>query len=216
MKSINQHINKLREDFLKGELSEENISHEPNVLFEHWFNEAINLEVNEPLAFNLATVNEENKPTSRIVYLREFGENKFYFFTNYHSRKAQELVKHPHICMNFFWPELERQVRIEGTVEKASKEKSDSYFEHRPKESKIGAWSSPQSKVIVNRNELENLVNENRLKFTTDEIPRPEFWGGFVITAHYYEFWQGRKSRLHDRISFTQEGDNWKINRLAP
>ncbi len=216
MSQSNQYIFQLREDFMKGQLSENAIAKFPCLQFENWMKEAIESKVNEVQAFNLSTVSKNNKPSSRIVYLREYGQDEFYVYTNYSSRKAIDISGNNNICMTFFWPELERQIRIEGTIEFAEKEKSDAYFNQRPTESKIGAWSSPQSKVIANREVLDDLVKENTLKFTGNEISRPDFWGGYKITANYYEFWQGRKSRLHDRIAFMKNGTNWKIERLAP
>jgi pyridoxamine 5'-phosphate oxidase len=216
MEQSNRHISELREDFMKGELSEEVISKTPSLQFDSWMIEAIGSKVNEVQAFNLCTVSKENKPSSRIVYLREFGNDVFYFYTNYNSRKAIDISVNKNVSMTFFWPELERQIRIEGTVEFAEKEKSDAYFDQRPSQSKIGAWSSPQSKIILNREALEKLVLENTTQFKDQEIARPDFWGGYKITANYYEFWQGRKSRLHDRIAFKRENESWKIDRLAP
>lgn len=216
MEHSNSHISQVREDFMKGQLSEKHIFNDPSLQFDKWMKEAIESKINEVQAFNLCTVNQEHKPSSRIVYLREFGHQAFYFYTNYNSRKGDNISENKNVSMTFFWPELERQVRIEGTIEFAEKEKSDAYFNQRPNESKIGAWSSPQSTPINDRNALDILVNENTLKFKDKEIDRPEFWGGYKITANYYEFWQGRKSRFHDRIAFTFENDNWKIERLAP
>ena len=216
MEQSNGYISQLREDFMKGQLSENAIAKMPALQFETWMKEAIESKVNEVQAFNLCTVSGSNKPSSRIVYLREFGNDVFYFYTNYNSRKAFDISGNNNISMTFFWPELERQIRIEGTIEFAEKEKSDDYFNKRPTESKIGAWSSPQSKSISDRSELEKLVQDNTDKFKNKDISRPEFWGGYKITANYYEFWQGRKSRLHDRIAFTTENGNWKIERLAP
>jgi len=217
MSQVNQHISQLREDFMKGQLSEEAISKEPSLQFEKWMQDAIDAKVNEVPACNIATVDENGKPSARIIYLREFGENRFYFYTNYHSRKAIEINKNPQVCLTFFWPELERQIRIEGIIlQKAEDEKSDAYFNARPHDSKIGAWSSPQSKVLKGRTELEAIIESNKVKFENKEIPRPDFWGGYIIKANYYEFWQGRKNRLHDRIAFTLENENWKIERLAP
>jgi len=216
MEQANQHIFQLREDFMKGQLSENAIAKIPSLQFDNWMKEAIESKITEVQAFNLSTVNSLNKPSSRIVYLREFGNDQFYFYTNYHSRKALDVSVNKNICMTFFWPELERQIRIEGTIEFAEKEKSDAYFNQRPIESKIGAWSSPQSKSISDRTILEKLVQENSDKFKDKKITRPEFWGGYKIAANYYEFWQGRKSRLHDRIAFTLENENWRIERLAP
>ncbi len=216
MSHVNQHISQLREDFMKGELSENNLENTPDLQFEKWMKEAIEAKVIEVAACNLATVGIDNKPTTRIVYLREFFDNSFYFYTNYSSRKAKEIANNPNVCLNFFWPELERQVRIEGTVTLAEKEKSDAYFNARPQDSKIGAWSSPQSQVIKGREELNDNIETTKIKFANREVPRPEFWGGYIIKATYYEFWQGRKNRLHDRIVFKLENNNWKIERLAP
>ncbi len=217
MSHVNQHISQLREDFMKGELSETNLNKTPDLQFEQWMQDAIDAKVNEVVACNLATVDKNNKPSARIIYLREFGDNEFYFYTNYDSRKAAEIANNPNVCLTFFWPELERQVRIEGVIsKKAEAEKSDAYFNARPQDSKIGAWSSPQSKVLKNREELNSFIENNKTKYKDQEIPRPNFWGGYIIKANYYEFWQGRKNRLHDRIAFILENNNWKIERLAP
>lgn len=217
MSQVNQHISQLREDFMKGELSENNLNNTPDLQFEQWMKDAIDAKVNEVPACNLATVDKNNKPSARIIYLREFSNNEFYFYTNYDSRKGQQIAENPNVCLTFFWPELERQIRIEGVItQKAEAEKSDAYFNARPQDSKIGAWSSPQSRVLNNREELNTFIEGNKTKFNNQEIPRPEFWGGYIIKANYYEFWQGRKNRLHDRIAFTLENGNWKIERLAP
>ena len=216
MSQLNEHIFQLREDFMKGTLSEDSISKSPPLVFENWMKEAIQAKVNEVQAFHLGTVSPDNKPSGRIVYLREFIDNHYYFYTNYESRKALDISANNNACLTFFWPELERQIRMEGTIDFAGKNKSDAYFRSRPRESKIGAWSSPQSKVIENRETLNDFVNANTAKFDNQEIPRPDTWGGYVFTATYYEFWQGRKSRLHDRISFSRHDDAWKIERLAP
>ena len=217
MSQVNQHISQLREDFMKGELSENNLNKTPDLQFEQWMKDAIDAKVNEVPACNLATVDKNNKPSARIIYLREFSNNEFYFYTNYDSRKGIQIAENPNVCLTFFWPELERQIRIEGVItQKAEAEKSDAYFNARPQDSKIGAWSSPQSRVLNNREELNTFIEGNKTKFNNQKIPRPEFWGGYVIKANYYEFWQGRKNRLHDRIAFTLENGNWKIERLAP
>ena len=216
MGEVNSYIFQLREDFMKGQLSENAIASLPQQQFETWMQEAVKAKVNEVQAFNLATVSKDHKPSSRIVYLREFAENELYFYTNYQSHKAIDITSNANVCATFFWPELERQIRIEGIAVFASKEKSDAYFNARPKESKLGAWSSPQSRVIASRDTLDAFVTETHEKFNDDEIPRPEFWGGYMIKAHYYEFWQGRKSRLHDRIAYTKQPEGWKIERLAP
>lgn len=216
MSQLNEHISQLREDFMKGKLSENDISSYPHIVFEQWMQEAINAKVNEVQAFHLSTVSKEGKPSGRILYLREFFNDDYYFYTNYKSRKSLDISNNNFGSFTFFWPELERQIRMEGTIELAGKEKSDAYFNVRPRESKIGAWSSPQSKVIDNREALDDFVKNNTDKFENQEIPRPDHWGGYVFTANYYEFWQGRKSRLHDRISFTKNSNAWNIARLAP
>lgn len=217
MSEVNHYIFQLREDFMKGILSEKSIAELPHIQFENWMKEAVDAKVNEVQAFNLATVNKDYKPSARIVYLREFSDNNFYFYTNYQSHKGGDIASNANVCATFFWPELERQIRIEGIVEYASKDKSDEYFNARPTDSKLGAWSSPQSKVIVSRETLDEFVSETKARFNnTENIPRPDFWGGYIIKATYYEFWQGRKSRLHDRIAFSMENEKWKIERLAP
>lgn len=217
MSHVNQHISQLREDFMKGELSETTLHKSPDLQFEQWMKDAIDAKVNEVPACNLATVDATNKPSARIIYLREFGNNDFYFYTNYNSRKAKEIIENPNVCLTFFWPELERQIRIEGIIiSKTDQEKSDAYFNARPLDSKIGAWSSPQSSVLKNRDELNAFIETNKTKFSGKEIPRPDFWGGYIIKANYYEFWQGRKNRLHDRIAFTLKDSSWRIERLAP
>lgn len=202
---------------MKGELSETTLHKTPDLQFEQWMKDAIDAKVNEVPACNLATVDANHKPSARIIYLREFGNNDFYFYTNYNSRKAKEILDNPNVCLTFFWPELERQIRIEGIIiSKAEQEKSDTYFNARPLDSKIGAWSSPQSSVLKNRDELNDFIETNKTKFADKKIPRPDFWGGYIIKARYYEFWQGRKNRLHDRIAFTFENNSWKIERLSP
>ncbi len=216
MSEVNSYIFQLREDFMKGQLSERSIASLPQLQFENWMKEAVEAKVNEVQAFNLATVGKDHRPSSRIVYLREFSENDLYFYTNYQSHKGIDISENAHVCATFFWPELERQIRIEGTAKFAPKEKSDAYFNARPTESKLGAWSSPQSKVIASRDTLDQLVLETGKKFNDTLIPRPEFWGGYIIKASYYEFWQGRKSRLHDRITYTKQNEVWEIERLAP
>lgn len=216
MSGVSQHIYQLREDFMKGILSEKEVLSLPYLQFEKWMKEAVDGHVAEAQAFHLATVSADCKPSARVVYLREFDNDQYYFYTNYGSRKGREIAQNGFVSMCFFWPELERQVRIEGRIDKAPAAKSDAYFKARPEGSKIGAWSSPQSRVIGSREELEHKVSDYTRQFEGKDIPRPEFWGGYVIKADYYEFWQGRKSRLHDRICYTQQNGSWKIERLAP
>lgn len=201
---------------MRGTLSEQEVSKDPFLQFRLWLQQAVDAKIHEVQAMNLATVSQEGKPSSRIVYLREFENNQFWFYTNYDSKKSQELQQNPNACLTFFWPELERQVRIEGTVAKASAEQSDRYYNTRPYESKVGAWASHQSHLLSSREELEKKVEALRSELSPDTIKRPDFWGGFALTAHYYEFWQGRKSRLHDRISYGLKEGAWRISRLSP
>lgn len=216
MSSLRDEIKKLREDFTKGTLNDTGVDPDPFKQFELWLSQAVEAKIPEVQAVNLCTVSADGKPASRIVYVREFENDQFFIYTNYNSRKAKDMLQNPNISLTFFWPELERQIRIEGIVKKADKEKSDNYFKNRPRESQIGAWASNQSGVLKNREELEAAVETIRNKFEGKDVLRPDFWGGFEITATYYEFWQGRKSRLHDRISYTLEKENWIIKRLAP
>lgn len=216
MGALRDEIKKLREDFTKGVLTDESVKGDPFLQFEFWLMQASDAKIPELQAVNLSTVSKDGKPASRIVYLREFENNYFRIYTNYNSRKSKEMLNNPNVSLTFFWPDLERQVRIEGIARKAEAEASDNYFKHRPRESQIGAWASNQSSVLKNRGELEAAVEKFRLQFEGKDVPRPDFWGGFEIEANYYEFWQGRKSRLHDRVSYTLEKDKWKIARLAP
>lgn len=201
---------------MNGSLSEKDILEDPFAQFKIWLKEAVDAKVPEPQAMNLATATPAGKPSARIVYLREFQDNSFWFYTNYQSRKGQQLSENQQACLTFFWPELERQIRIEGRVAKASEEESDAYFNARPYESKVGAWASDQSHRLSSRAELEHKVSEFQKKYTAENIKRPPHWGGFVLQADYYEFWQGRKSRLHDRISYASDGKIWHISRLSP
>ncbi|MGZ3885680.1 MAG: pyridoxamine 5'-phosphate oxidase [Bacteroidia bacterium] len=216
MSQHKEKIKQLREDFTKDTLSEAKVNKAPSAQFDAWISQAIAAEIPEVQAMTLSTVSADGKPSSRVVYLREFENDRFWFYGNYDSRKAKDMFSNPNVSLNFFWPGLERQIRIEGKVIKADAKTSDDYFSQRPPESKIGAWSSPQSKPLSSREELEALVQANRKKFEGKEVPRPEFWGGFVVQANYYEFWQGRKSRLHDRLCYSFESGTWIIRRLAP
>jgi len=216
MSDINEHISKLREDFIKGTLSEHEVNTDPFFQFETWLMQAVKADVPEVQAMTLST-SLNNKPSSRIVYLREFNSNTYWFYGNYDSKKGKNLKENPYASLNFFWPFLERQIRIEGTVKPADTQMSDAYFNARPRESQLGAWASAQSSKITSRQQLENKLEEMRKKFEGEEnIPRPELWGGWVLTANYYEFWQGRKSRLHDRIAYELKDGKWDIFRLAP
>ncbi len=216
MDELKKQITKLREDFMLGRLSETEIESDPFKQFELWLEQAMKAQVPEWQAMTLATVSEDQCPATRIVYLRQFEHNEFWFYGNYNSRKGKELKANPNASLSFFWPQLERQIRIEGKVEVCHDSTSDDYFNGRPFESKLGAWASAQSSVIKNREELENQIEVYRQKFNDATIYRPPYWGGWILKAQYYEFWQGRKSRLHDRISFELKNNNWQISRLAP
>ncbi|MCW3071054.1 MAG: Pyridoxamine 5-phosphate oxidase [Bacteroidetes bacterium] len=215
MDDIRNYINTLRHDFSKESLDEKDVHKNPVTQFSKWFREAVDAKVNEPNAMALSTVSAEGKPSSRIVLLRNFDENGFVFYTNYTSRKGEEIMGNPNAALLFFWPELERQVRIEGILKKQTAEESDMYFNSRPRGSKLGAWTSTQSKVIADRNVLDEEYAKLDKKYPGD-VPRPAHWGGYVLTPQSVEFWQGRQSRLHDRILFTLEKENWTIERLAP
>ena len=213
--SLNEFTKNLRHDFLKASFNEKDANNNPFKQFEEWYGQAVKSELFEPNALTLSTASKKGKPTSRIVFLRGFEKHGFVFFTNYHSKKGNELKENPYASMLFYWPELERQVRIEGKVIKVSAKVSDEYFAARPRNNRVGAWASPQSSVINGRKELDALVSEFTTKFT-EVIPRPKNWGSYVLQANYYEFWQGRESRLHDRICYTLKGGKWKKERLAP
>lgn len=216
MDKLEDHIAKLREDFTKGTLNENDAATDPFIQFEKWLQQAVDAKVPEVQAMNLCTVSKEGRPSARIVYLREFEAGRFWFYTNYNSQKGRDLATNTNAGITFFWPELERQVRIEGTIEKATAAQSDAYYNARPYESKIGAWASEQSHLLASREALEQKVEALKKQFTPETIVRPDFWGGYVLKADHYEFWQGRKSRLHDRITYALENGKWLISRLAP
>ena len=209
-------ISDLRRDFTLKALDVKDVLPDPVQQFEIWFNESLEAEVLEPNAMNLATVGLDLRPSSRVVLLKQVRNGGFVFFTNYDSRKAKQIAENPNCALTFIWNELERQVRIEGRVEKILPEESDFYFERRPIGSKLGAWSSPQSSIIPSREYLEGLVADFEKKFADVEIQRPDNWGGYLVRPTLVEFWQGRESRLHDRIQYSNVNDGWKINRLAP
>jgi len=199
-----------------NELNESSINKNPFIQFANWYKSIINSKLKEPTAMTLSTADVNGNPSARIVLLKEFDDRGFIFYTNYESRKGKDLKENPKAALNFFWDEPARQIRIEGKIEKVSKEASKKYFSTRPRESRIGAWVSAQSSVIPNRKFLENKFDELEKKFNNEEIPLPEFWGGYRVIPNYFEFWQGRENRLHDRICYKKENDEWKIFRLAP
>lgn len=208
-------LHHIREDYSKQELSQKQCHANPISQFEIWLQEAINAKVCEPTAMNVATVNSEGKPSSRVVLLKEVNEQGFVFFTNYQSQKGRALAKTPFAALNFFWAELERQVRIEGVVKKLSAEASDEYFQSRPYTSRIGAWASEQSAVIESKNQLLTKAAMIATKHPLN-VPRPPHWGGYLVVPEMIEFWQGRPSRLHDRIRYRLENQVWVKERLSP
>lgn len=205
----------LRKSYMKGSLSEEDVQPNPIDQFHIWFDQAQKADLPEPNAMTVASVDADGKPSARTVLIKEVTSAGFVFFTNYESRKGQALINNPHAALLFFWPELERQIRVEGSVEKLSDQESDDYFHSRPLDSRIGAWASPQSQVISSRTLLVKNAAEYALKFALNP-PRPPHWGGFRVKPELLEFWQGRPSRLHDRIQYVLHDDSWKIQRLAP
>jgi len=207
----------IRRDYMLESLNEDGAAADPIKQFTFWWDEAVKSEIDEVNAMTLATATKDGLPSARIVLLKGYDENGFVFFTNYNSNKGKELETNPHTALVFFWKELERQVRIEGMVEKISAEENDAYYFSRPAGSRIGAWASPQSQVISDRKIIENNFLAYEEKFGTEFIPRPEHWGGYIVKPKTIEFWQGRSSRLHDRILYTASGDaQWKKERLAP
>lgn len=213
----NHKLADIRINYSRQELSEDSVSGDPISQFQVWLDEAIQSKVDEPTAMVLATVNAEGKPSARVVLLKDVSAQGFSFFTNYGSRKGRELNDFPFAAVTFFWPSLERQVRIEGKVVKVAPEVSDAYFHSRPKGSQIGAWASPQSQEIESREVIEKADKQLTAKYEDAEvIPRPSHWGGYQLQPERFEFWQGRPNRLHDRILYEQQQDNWNIKRLAP
>jgi len=208
----------LRREYHRATLNETDVDSSPVAQFQRWLSEAEKAEVPEPTAMTLATVGDDGRPAARIVLLKGVDADGFQFFTNYESRKGAELAANPLAALLFHWVVLERQVRIEGSVAKATAAESDAYFASRPRLSRIGAWASPQSKPIPDRSWLEREFSAARQRFAgePDSVPRPPHWGGYRLVPSTIEFWQGRQSRLHDRIRYRREDTDWRIERLAP
>jgi pyridoxamine 5'-phosphate oxidase len=210
-------ISSIRREYMRESLSESDVHSNPIRQFDRWWAEALKADIDEVNAMTLSTLSTDGFPGSRIVLLKGYDDQGFVWFTNYESRKGQELTAHPKASLLFFWKELERQVRIEGLCERVSPAESDAYFNSRPEGSRIGAWASPQSRPIDSREVLDRNIAEISERFQDMPIYRPPHWGGYRLNPVVIEFWQGRQSRLHDRIRYdSRDGDGWKITRLAP
>jgi len=209
-------LSTFRREYRGNELTEETAGNDPFSLFGQWLNEAIRSEAPDANAMSLSTASPDGTVSSRMVLLKSFSEEGFTFFTHYHSRKGKQLSANPRAALLFYWPELNRQVRVEGAVVRLPDEDSDRYFDSRPRESRLGTWISPQSQVIPHREYLEQKLTETGRKFSGSRIPRPPYWGGFRLVPWMVEFWQGREGRLHDRIVFKRSRRTWQRARLAP
>jgi pyridoxamine 5'-phosphate oxidase len=209
-------LHDLRLEYTRGELRETELDADPFVQFDRWFDEAVRSGLREPNGVALATTGLDRRPSVRTVLMKGFDARGFVFYTNYESRKARELQVNPHAAVCFWWPELERQVRIDGDVSPCSAEESDLYFSTRPRPTQLGAWASPQS-VAISRDELQQRLDQIAARFADRDVPRPPHWGGYRLAPLRFEFWQGRVNRMHDRIEYVRQPDqSWRIQRLAP
>lgn len=210
-------LHNYRKLYQKHQLLEEEIPNNPFELFHYWLQEIeANREVEEVNTMNLSTIGLDGFPATRVVLLKEYDNEGFVFYTNYESDKGKAIAKDPKVCLSFFWPASERQVIIKGLAQKTSVEDSETYFHSRPKGSQLGAWASQQSSVVPSREYLQEKLNLLEEQYSGKEIPKPVYWGGYKVIPSQFEFWQGRPNRLHDRIYFSKEGKEWKIDRLAP
>jgi pyridoxamine 5'-phosphate oxidase len=205
-----------RREYLLHELDERNVPANPFEQFAKWMQEALDADISDPTAMVLSTISHENKPSSRVVLLKNYSDAGFDFFTNYLSKKGQHLERNPNASLLFFWPDLEREIRIEGAIIKISAGESDSYFTTRPRNSQVAAWASPQSTVVPNRKTLKDWFEEMDEIHLEKELKRPPHWGGYRLIPENFEFWQGRENRMHDRIEYLISDNTWKIRRLAP
>jgi pyridoxamine 5'-phosphate oxidase len=206
----------LRREFISKEFDITDANKNPFTQFEIWFSDAVKIDTEDVNAFVLSTCSKDGMPSSRVMLLKGVDDKGFVFFTNYLGRKSKELIENPNASILFFFKELHRQIRIEGKIEKISREESAEYFHSRPVESQIGAWTSIQSSKIESRKTLEEKFEKYSKEFNGKEVPLPDFWGGFRLIPDYFEFWQGRESRLHDRISYEKENNSWNLSRLSP
>ncbi len=209
-------LSELRTEYKRAVLDEQDVDPDPLIQFNRWFEQAVAAKVPEPNAMTLATADAEGRPSARIVLLKDTSDGAFTFYTNYASRKGRELAARPLAALLFFWPELERQVRIEGAISRGDDAAADRYFASRPRLSRLGAWASPQSEALPDRAALEAGFAAAAARFPGEDVARPSHWGGYRLVPGYFEYWQGRRSRLHDRIVYRRDGTAWQIGRLAP
>lgn len=213
---INTNLAGLRQEYSRSKLSRSSVASDPFEQFAHWMDDVLKAEIVEPTAMMLSTASADGKPSARVVLLKGFDKEGFVFFTNYASRKGRELAENPHAALHFFWADLQRQVNISGSVIRVTAEESDEYFQSRPFTSRVGAWASNQSEKIDSRTVIMTRVAKLLVKYASGNVPRPPHWGGFRVIPDRFEFWQGRESRLHDRICYTLNDHKWQISRLSP
>lgn len=209
-------IANLRREYAKQALDEQSVAAEPLAQFRIWFDAALASGIVEPNAMLLSTADADGRPSARVVLLKDIDDSGLSFYTNYNSRKADDIAANPRVSLTFWWQELERQVRVEGRAEQLAESESDLYFASRPRGSRLGAWASPQSAVVASREELEHALEEVETRFGDGDVARPPHWGGYRVVPDVVEFWQGRPARLHDRIRYRRSSDKWLIERLAP
>ena len=216
LQDVKKHMNSVRRDFSDQPFDESQSDNNPFIQYAKWFNEAVKASVLDPYAACVSTVDSHGQPSSRMVYIRDIIEDSFVFYTNYNSTKAKNIQQNNLGSFTIFWGELERQIQIKGTIEKVSSEISDAYFNARPRESQLGAWASAQSSILKDRNQLIDRLNEFTKQFEGKQVTRPNHWGGYRLIPFEIEFWQGRASRLHDRIVYRKVNNQWEKNRLSP